>query len=162
VGVESVVLGLGSAAGPLVVPVAEALRDEAPGGGGAGCLEQVVEPLSAKAIGECELLVELPEALDTDQRRHLMDDDLRLSAQHGGHNGGLVEAVRDDRLGSQIAHQASLVAVARHGDNLMSVCHQDGNEAPAEPPGRACNENLHRCLLLTGSLQAGTRQRRSQ
>src|SRR5207248_4441619 len=60
--VERIFLGFQAGAGPLVVPVAVALRDEAARPGGPGPLEQVVGALGAQPVGERELPVEVLEA----------------------------------------------------------------------------------------------------
>jgi hypothetical protein len=141
--VERVFLGLQAAPGPLIVPVAVALRDEAARPGGQGPLEQVVGALGAQPVGERELPVEVLEAGRPGQPGQLVDDGLRRGAPQRLDDRVPVEGVGDDRVGPHGPQGASLALRAGHRHDLVAHGHQLRNQAPAHRSRRTRDEHLH-------------------
>jgi hypothetical protein len=141
--VERVVLGLDRAVVAGVVPAGEALGNEALHARRVGRGKEMLGALRAQLVGHCEPLVEVLEVGRAGERRHLVDDGIRLGPGDRLSDAGGVEAVDDDRLGAERAQQLDLVLRPRRGDDAVAAVHQLGHEPAADRSGGSCEEDAH-------------------
>ena len=141
--VERVLLGLDRAADAGVGPAAEALGDEAAGAGLAGAFEQVGGALGPQPIGLREGSLEAAHVEVAGQRGHLMHDHLGPGGGDRGDDRVAVEPVGEDGLGARGAQGLLVVGAAAHRGDLVAAADQHRDEAAAERPGRAGDEDPH-------------------
>jgi hypothetical protein len=85
------------------------------------------------------------------QRRHLVDDRVRLRVCDRLPDGGAVEPVHDDRLGTEGAERVQLLSLRGRGDDLVSVLDQLWEQACTDCTACTCDKHPHRLLLSLDS-----------
>src|SRR5438445_8185540 len=112
--IERIFLGLHRSALACVSPAYEALRDEAARTNRASCGKQIVEPLTAKAVGKREVAIKCAEIGVGRDRRKLVNHDFRLRLSHVSQDRGGVECICDDWAGAHESDQVGLALAANH------------------------------------------------
>ena len=90
-----------------------------------------------------ELAVEAAEVPDPLQVGGLVHDDVRCGLADGGHDGGGVEQIGDDRHGSGARERRLLGGSAGHARHVMAALAQKRDQAAAEGAGGAGDEYVH-------------------
>jgi hypothetical protein len=143
VGIERVVLVLHGSPFAGIRPPGKTLRNEPAGTGRARRGDQMRRSFGAQSIGCREFLIEPAQIAEGRQGSELVDDDFRHRLLYGGHHGGPIERVGNDRLGTGIAQSAGPFLRPRHADHCMPRPQRKRDEAVAQGPAGACDENPH-------------------
>ncbi len=104
----------------------------------------MVGPGRPQLVGDGEVTVEAAQvAAHPRQRRHLMDDNLRLGSGDRLADGRGVQAIDHRRLRAERAQLPGLGRVPGRRGHLVPLPGELGQQLPPNCPGSSCNENTH-------------------
>jgi hypothetical protein len=103
----------------------------------------MLRALRPQAVRQGEPAVEVFEVGCARERRHLVDDGIRLRSGHRLPDPDRIEAVDDDRLGAELADGFDGRFAGRRPGHGVAASDQHRHEPPPDGAIRACNKYPH-------------------